>query len=155
MAGGRLWGTLFFVFLFFAALSTMIGVFENDQAFLIDLRDMKRRTAGLVNGIVIALLSIPCALGFNVWSAVQPLLPGKTIMDLEDFFVSCICLPFGSFVFCLFCSSRFGWGLENYLREVNEGEGIRIPRALGIYFRWILPILVGFLACYGIVSYFA
>ncbi|MGP1589684.1 MAG: sodium-dependent transporter [Oribacterium sp.] len=154
MAGGRLWGTLFFVFLFFAALSTMIGVFENDQAFLIDLRGMKRRTAGLVNGVVIALLSIPCALGFNIWSAVQPLRPGGNIMDLEDFFVSNLCLPLGSFLFCLFCSSRFGWGFENYLREVNEGKGIKVPRVLGVYFRYVLPLLVGFLAFYGIFSYF-
>ncbi len=154
MAGGRIWGTLFFVFLFFAALSTMIGVFENDQAFLIDLKEMKRRKAGIINGIVIAVMSIPCALGFNLWSSFQPLRAGNSVMDLEDFFVSNICLPVGSLIFCLFCTQKFGWGFDAYLEEANTGTGVRIPRGFKIYFKYILPLLIGFLAIYGIVSYF-
>lgn len=154
MAGGRIWGSLFFIFLFFAAFSTMIGVFENTQAFLIDIRGIKRKTAGIFNGLLIALMSVPCALGFNLWSHIQPLGSGRNIMDLEDFFVSNICLPIGSFLICLFCTWKFGWGFENYRKEANEGEGIRIPAGLKFYFKFILPILVGFLALYGIITYF-
>lgn len=154
MEGGRFWGFLFFVFLFFAALSTMIGVFENLQAFAIDLHGTSRRKAGLVNGIVIALGSIPCALGFNVWSAFSPLRAGNTVMDMEDFFVSNICLPVGSFVITLFCCWKFGWGFDAFLKEVNEGEGLRVPAKLRWYFRYVLPCIVGFLVIYGIVTYF-
>lgn len=154
MALGRLWGTLFFIFLFFAALSTMIGVFENLQAFAIDLHHTPRKKAGLINGILIALGSIPCALGFNLWSSFQPLRAGNTIMDMEDFFVSNICLPVGSFVIILFCTWKYGWGFENYLSEVNEGSGIRISGKLKWYFKYVLPVIVGFLVVYGIVTYF-
>lgn len=154
MPGGRLWGSLFFLFLFFAALSTMIGVFENDQAFLIDLKGMKRKTAGLINGIVIAVMSVPCALGFNVWSHIQPLRAGNTIMDLEDFFVSNCVLPIGSLIFCLFCCWKYGWGIEHYLEEANAGKGIRIPRQLAFYFRYILPVIIAFLVGRGLYLYF-
>lgn len=154
MALGRLWGTLFFIFLFFAALSTMIGVFENLQAFAIDLHHTPRKKAGLINGIIIALGSIPCALGFNLWSRFQPLRADNTIMDMEDFFVSNICLPVGSFVIILFCTWKYGWGFENYLNEVNEGSGIRISGKLKWYFKYVLPVIVGFLVVYGIVTYF-
>lgn len=154
MPMGRFWGTLFFLFLFFAALSTMIGVFENDQAFLLDLKQMKRKKAGLINGLIIAAGSIPCALGFNVWKAFQPLRAGNTVMDLEDFFVSTLVLPIGSLVFCLFCTRKYGWGFENYLTEVNTGEGLKVKPAMKFYFRWILPLLVGFIAVYGLVTYF-
>lgn len=154
MSGGRIWGALFFLFLSFAALSTMIGVFENVQAFLMDLWGMKRRTAGIINGLAVALMSAPCALGFNLWSHIQPLRAGNSIMDLEDFFVSNICLPVGSFLICLFCTSKYGWGLDSYLKEANEGDGIKLPRALGAYFRYVLPLLTGFLAFYGIFTYF-
>ena len=155
MAGGRVFGTAFFIFLFFASLSTMIGVFENDQAFLIDLAHMKRQKAGILNGIVIALCSVPCALGFNVWSAFQPLRPGNSIMDLEDFFVSDICLPVGSLIFALFCTVRFGWGFDHYLAEVNAGDGMKVPAKLSWYFKYVLPAIVAFLVVYGLISYFA
>ena len=154
MSGGRVWGTLFFIFLFFASFSTMVGVFENDQAFLIDLKGMKRQKAGLINGIFIALMSVPCALGFNVWSSFQPLRAGNTVMDLEDFFVSYICLPVGSLIFSLFCTMKYGWGFDNYLKEVNTGEGLKVPRKLSWYFRFVLPCIVGFLVVYGLVTYF-
>ncbi|MEE8886584.1 MAG: sodium-dependent transporter [Eubacteriales bacterium] len=154
MSGGRVWGTLFFIFLFFASFSTMVGVFENDQAFLIDLKGMKRQKAGLINGIFIAIMSVPCALGFNVWSSFQPLRAGNTVMDLEDFFVSYICLPVGSLIFSLFCTMKYGWGFDNYLKEVNTGEGLKVPRKLSWYFRFVLPCIVGFLVVYGLVTYF-
>lgn len=151
---GRLWGTLFFVFLFFAALSTMIGVFENLQAFAIDLHGTSRKKAGLINGLIIAVGSIPCALGFNLWSGFHPLRAGNNIMDAEDFFVSSICLPVGSFVITLFCTHRFGWGFDKYVAEANTGEGLKVPVKLSWYFKYVLPVLVGFLVFYGIITYF-
>ena len=155
MEGGRFWGFLFFVFLFFAALSTMIGVFENLQAFAIDLHRTSRKKAGILNGILIAAGSIPCALGFNVWSSFQPLRAGNTVMDMEDFFVSNICLPVGSLVITLFCCWKFGWGFDRFAAEANEGEGrFRISRKLRWYFQYVLPCIVGFLVIYGIVTYF-
>lgn len=154
MAGGRIWGTMFFIFLFLAALSTMIGVFENDQAFLIDLRGMKRQKAGVINGIVIAVMSVPCALGFNVWSSFQPLRAGNTVMDLEDFFVSDICLPVGSLIFCLFCTMKYGWGFDHYFEEVNAGIGLKLSRKMRFYFKYILPFVIGFLVTYGLITYF-
>ncbi|MDD6154945.1 MAG: sodium-dependent transporter [Eubacteriales bacterium] len=154
MAGGRVWGTIFFLFLFFASFSTMIGVFENLQAFAIDLKGAKRKTAGIINGLFLAVMSIPCALGFNVWSAFQPLRAGNTIMDLEDFYVSNICLPVGSFIVILFCTRKLGWGIDNYMNEVNAGSGIKMAKGLKFYLTWILPLITGFLVVYGIVTYF-
>lgn len=154
MPGGQIWGSLFFLFLFFAALSTMIGVFENDVSFSIDLRGTPRKKAALIIGCVIAVLSVPCALGFNVLIDFQPLGEGKVIMDLEDFFVSNICLPLGSFIFILFCTMKYGWGFENYLKEVNTGEGLKLSRHLAFYFKYILPVPVAILLTYGIISYF-
>ncbi|MGI6206453.1 MAG: sodium-dependent transporter [Anaerovoracaceae bacterium] len=154
MRGGRIWGTLFFIFLFFAALSTMIGVFENDQAFLIDMKGIKRQKAGVINGIIIGVMSIPCALGFNLWSSFQPLRVGNTIMDLEDFFVSNICLPVGSLIFCLFCTRKLGWGFDNFLKEANTGDGMKISPKLRGYLSIALPIFTAFLLTYGIVTYF-
>lgn len=154
MPGGRIWGSLFFLFLFFAALSTMIGVFENDQSFLIDLKHMKRKTAGVINGVIIALMSVPCALGFNVWSSFQPLRKGNCVMDLEDFFVSNICLPVGSLIFCLFCTWKFGWGFDRFLEEANTGDGLMVSPKLKFYFKYILPAIIAFLVVYGLVTYF-
>ncbi len=154
MAFGRIWGSLFFLFLAFAALSTMIGVFENIQSFAIDLKHADRKKAGLINGILLAVLSVPCALGFNVWSAFEPLRAGNSIMDLEDFYVSNICLPVGSFLVAVFCCWKFGWGFDNYLKEVNAGEGLKISPKLKFYFKYILPLFTGFLVVYGLVTYF-
>lgn len=154
MSMGRLWGTLFFVFLFFAALSTMIGVFENVQAFAIDLHGTPRKKAGLINGLIIAIGSIPCALGFNLWQSFQPLRAGNTVMDMEDFIVSSICLPVGSFVITLFCTHKFGWGFDKFIEEADIGEGLKLPRKLSWYFKYVLPALVGFLVFYGIITYF-
>ncbi|MGN0708754.1 MAG: sodium-dependent transporter [Anaerovoracaceae bacterium] len=154
MAMGRLWGTIFFLFLFFASLSTMIGVFENIQSFAIDLKGAERKKAGIINGILLALLSVPCALGFNIWSAFEPLRAGNTIMDLEDFYVSNICLPVGSFILILFCTRNNGWGFDNYMKEVNEGKGLKMSRKTRFYMTWILPLITGFLVFYGIITYF-
>ena len=157
MQGGRIVGSLFFLFLYFAALSTMIGVFENIVSFAVDLRGTSRKKSALVNGLILMISSIPCALGFNVWSSFQPLRAGNTIMDLEDFYVSNIALPVGSFIFILFCTLTQGWGYRNYLKEVNTGDGAKIAgenKLIHIYFRVILPILTGFLVFYGIATYF-
>lgn len=152
--GGRIWGTLFFLFLYFAAMSTMVGVFENCVSFSIDLLGWGRKKAAAAAGILITLGSVPCALGFNLWSAFQPLKEGNCIMDLEDFYVSNLALPLGSLVICLFCTSRYGWGFDRYLEEVNAGKGLKISPKLRFYFKYILPAIVCFLAVYGIVTYF-
>lgn len=155
MPGGRLIGSLFFLFMYFAALSTMIGVFENDVSFSIDLFGRGRKKAVLIAGTIITFGSIPCALGFNVLSFLEPLKAGNTIMDMEDFVVSNLLLPFGALVSCLFCTCRYGWGYDNYLSEVNSGEGIKLSRGLMWYFRIVLPLILVFLAVYGIGSYFS
>ncbi len=154
LPGGRFWGSLFFLFLYFAALSTMIGVFENDVSFFIDLAGMKRRKASIIAGIIITVGSIPCALGFNIWSAFEPLKAGNTVMDLEDFFVSNLVLPIGSLVCCLFCTMRYGWGFDNYIKEVNIGEGMIVSPKLRFYFKYILPVIIAFLVVYGLAMYF-
>ncbi|WP_026664139.1 sodium-dependent transporter [Butyrivibrio sp. FC2001] len=155
MPGGRIIGSLFFLFMYFAALSTMIGVFENDVSFSIDLFGYDRRKAAAFAGLVITLGSIPCAFGFNVWSDFQPLKQGNCIMDLEDFIVSNLLLPIGSLICCLFCTSKYGWGFDNYIEEVNSGVGIKMSTALKWYFKIVLPAILVFLAGYGLWSYFA
>ena len=133
MPNGRLWGSLFFLFLFFAAESTMIGVFENDVSFSIDLKGMTRGKAALISGIVITVCSIPCALGFNVWSGVHLLGAGKNIMDVEDFFVSTICLPVGSLIFTLFCAPVL-------VLPVCAAGARRVPR--GVWNRDVLYVKI-------------
>ncbi len=142
MAGGSIWGALFFLFMSFAALTTVIAVFENIISFAMDLWDWTRKKAVLVNGVLIALLSLPCALGFNVFSNFHPLGGTTTIQDLEDFLVSNNLLPLGSLVYLLFCVSRYGWGWDNFVAEADAGEGMRFPRKLRFYFTWILPFVV-------------
>ena len=155
MKGGRVLGSFFFLFMYFAALSTMIGVFENDVSFSIDLFGINRKRAALIAGLVITIGSIPCALGFNVLSFFQPLKAGNTVMDLEDFIVSNLLLPIGALVSCLFCTCRYGWGFDKYLEEVNAGEGIKVSSGLGWYLKIVLPMILVFLAVYGLWSYFA
>ena len=115
MAGGQIWGSLFFVFMTFAALSTIVAVFENIISFAIDLWGWSRKKAVLVNGVLILMLSMPCVLGFNLWSGFAPLGAGSTIQDLEDFVVSNNLLPLGSLAYLLFCTSRYGWGWDNFI----------------------------------------
>lgn len=142
MAGGRVWGTLFFLFLSFAALSTVIAVFENIISFAIDLWDWERKKSVIVNIVAIIILSMPCILGFNVLSNIQPLGPGSGIMDLEDFLVSNNLLPLGCLVYLMFCISRNGWGWENFIKEANSGKGIGFPRQIKWYMQYVLPLIV-------------
>jgi len=140
MAGGRFIGSLFFVFMTFAALSTVIAVFENIISFWLELTNMSRRKIALINILLVCLLSLPCILGFNVLSDIQ--IAGKGIMDLEDFTVSNILLPLGSLFYVLFCTVRYGWGWDNYFAEVNEGKGIKLPKFLKPYLRYVLPVII-------------
>ena len=142
MPGGRLWGSLFFVFMSFAALSTVIAVFENIISFAIDLWSWSRKKAILVNLVVILVLSMPCVLGFNVLSSIQPLGAGTTIQDLEDFIISNNLLPIGSVLYLLFCTSRYGWGWKNFIAEADAGKGIQFPKWARFYVTYILPIIV-------------
>lgn len=150
MSGGRLWGALFFVFMSFAALSTVIAVFENIICFAMDLWGWSRKKAILINGIVIAVLSLPCVFGFNLLSDFQPFGAGSTIQDLEDFIVSNTLLPLGSLVYLLFCVSKRGWGWNNFLAEANTGErGLRFPKWAKFYCKWILPFIILFIFVMG------
>ena len=139
---GRLWGALFFVFMAFAALSTIIAVFENIISFGMDLWGWSRKKAILINTVLIILLSMPCVLGFNILSGVQVLGEGSTILDLEDFIVSNNLLPIGSLVYLLFCTTRYGWGWKNFVAEADAGKGIKFPKWTRIYVTIVLPIIV-------------
>lgn len=149
MAGGRIWGTLFFVFMTFAAFSTILAVFENIISCGMDLFGWSRKKSCIVNLIALIILSLPCVLGYNIWSAFQPLGEGSTVLDLEDFVVSNILLPIGSLIYLLFCVTRFGWGYEKYLKETNTGEGLKLPKGMRIYVTYVLPILLIFLILKG------
>ncbi len=149
MAGGRVWGTLFFVFMTFAAFSTILAVFENIISCGMDLFHWSRKKSCLINLIALTILSLPCVLGFNIWSAFQPLGEGSGVLDLEDFIVSNVLLPAGSLIYLLFCVTRYGWGFENYLKETNTGEGLKMPKGIRIYVTYILPVLLLFLIVKG------
>ena len=152
MPGGRLWGTLFFLFMCFASFSTVIAVFQNIISFATDLTGCSVKKAVFWNVIVIILLSMPCVLGFNVLSGIQPLGPGTTIQDLEDFIVSNNLLPIGSVLYLLFCTSRYGWGFKNFVNEANEGEGIAFPTWARVYVSYILPLIVLFILIEGYIG---
>ncbi|MDE6604159.1 MAG: sodium-dependent transporter [Lachnospiraceae bacterium] len=149
MAGGRVWGTLFFVFMTFAAFSTILAVFENIISCGMDLFGWSRKKSCMVNLAALTVLSLPCVFGYNIWSAFQPLGAGSTVLDLEDFIVSNILLPVGALVYLLFCVTRYGWGFENYLKETNTGEGLKMPKGIRIYVTYILPVLLLFLIVKG------
>lgn len=142
MSGGRVWGSLFFLFMSFAAISTIIAVFENIISFAMDLTGCSRGKAVAVNLIVIIIFSMPCVLGFNLLSGFTPFGPGSNILDLEDFIVSNNLLPLGSLVYLLFCTSRYGWGFKKFTAEANAGKGIKFPNWARVYVTWILPIIV-------------
>lgn len=149
MSGGRFWGALFFVFLTFAALSTIVAVFENILSFAMDLWGWSRKKAVLVNGIVVLVMSMPCVLGFNVLSGVHPLGGTSTIQDLEDFIVSNNLLPLGSLVYLLFCVTRYGWGWKNFIQEADTGEGMKFPKWARGYLTFVLPLIVLFIFVMG------
>ena len=152
MAGGRLWGILFFIFMSFAALSTVITVFENILSFAMDLFGWTRKKAVTVNAVLLTVLSIPCALGFNVLSDINWL--GMNIMDIEDFIVSNNLLPLGSLVYLFFCTTRYGWGWNNFITEVNTGKGLKFPKWVRVYVTYILPLIVLFVFAQGYISKF-
>lgn len=141
MAGGRFWGTLFFLFMTFASFTTVISVFENLISCCIDNLGWSRRRAVAVNCAFILLASLPCVLGYNVLSGLRPI-GGRDVLDSEDFLVSNLLLPGGSLVYLLFCTTRWGWGFDQYLAEANTGSGIRLPRALKPFFQFALPVLI-------------
>ncbi|MBS6561095.1 MAG: sodium-dependent transporter, partial [Clostridiales bacterium] len=144
MPAGRIWGTLFFVFLSFAAISTVIAVFQNIIAFAEDLWGWSLKKAIGVNLILVTILSLPCVFGFNLWSGFEPFGAGTTIQDLEDFIVSNTLLPLGSLVYLLFCVSRYGWGWNNFIKEANTGKGLKFPTQnwVRVYVTYILPLIV-------------
>ena len=150
MAGGRLWGTLFFLFMTFASFSTVIAVFENLIAGCIDNFGWSRKKAVLFNGILILIASLPCVFGYNIWSNLH-LIGGRDVLDTEDFLVSNILLPGGSLVYLLFCVSRRGWGFDNYLEEVNRGKGMKMSGKLKWYFMTLLPILILIILIQGLI----
>ncbi|MBD5450524.1 MAG: sodium-dependent transporter [Lachnospiraceae bacterium] len=152
MAGGRIWGTLFFVFMTFAAFSTILAVFENIISCGMDLFHWSRKKSCMVNLAALILLSLPCVLGFNIWSAFQPLGEGSTVLDLEDFAVSNVILPIGSLWYLLFCVTRFGWGFDKYREEANIGEGLKIPKWIQGYVTYVLPVLLVFLIVLGLIG---
>lgn len=140
MAGGRIWGTLFFMFMTFACFPTVIAVFENLISFCIDMFNMSRTKSVIINAIIMLIGCLPCIFGFNLLSGFNIL--GKGVLDIEDFAVSNILLPVGAFLYSLFCSTKFGWGFDGYLKECNQGEGIKFPRFFKPYIKYVLPVLV-------------
>lgn len=151
---GSLWGTLFFLFMLFAAISTVVAVFENIVSFAMDLWGWSRKKACVVNIILVFFLSLPCLLGFNVLSWIQPLGPGSTILDFEDFLVSNNILPLGSLVYVLFCSIRLGWGWDGFIDEANSGEGLRFPKGIHSYVKYVVPPVVVLILLQGYYSIF-
>lgn len=140
MAGGRIWGTLFFLFMTFASFSTVIAVFENLVSFVSDTFHISRKKSSIINFIIVFITSLPCMFGFNLLSGVNVL--GMGILDMEDFVVSNILLPLGSLVYLLFCVTKFGWGFDNYYNECNTGKGMKLPRIVKPYLQYVLPILI-------------
>ncbi len=149
MAGGSIWGTIFFLFLSCAALTTIITVFENIVAYAMDVLGWSRKKSVLINLAAMCVLCIPCVLGFNLWSDIAPLGAGSNIMDLEDFIVSNNLLPLGSVVYILFCVKKNGWGWNNFIAEVNAGDGLKYPAKTRFYVTWILPVIVVFIYLNG------
>ena len=142
MPSGRIWGSLFFLFMSFAALSTVIAVFENILACFMDTFDWPRQKAAIFMGITLFVLSLPCALGFNLWKGFQPLGEGSGVLDLEDFIVSNNMLPIGALVYLLFCVTRYGWGWDNFIKEADSGKGLKFPASLRGYLTYVLPIIL-------------
>lgn len=140
MPGGRIVGSLFFLFMIFAALSTVIAVFENIMSFWLELTKLNRKKIAIINIILVMMLSLPAIFSLNIWSDIT--IFGKSLMDLEDYTVSNIILPFGSLMFVLFCSYRYGWGWDNFFEEVNTGKGPKFPRWMKNYMKFVLPIII-------------
>ncbi len=156
MVGGRFWGTLFFIFMSFAALSTLIAVFENIISYWIDVWKVERKKAAIINIFIVIILSMPCILGFNVLADFHPLGHGLNILDIEDFFVSTTLLPLGSMIFLIFCcNKRYGWGFNNFIKEADTGKGIKFPKWSRLYVKYILPIIVLIIFIQGYITTFS
>lgn len=149
MAGGRIWGTLFFLFMSFASLSTVIAVFENLIASSIENFKWSRKKSSILNGAFMFVMSLPCVFGFNLLSGFT--LGGKNILDIEDFIVSNLLLPIGAIIYLMFCVSKFGWGFENYIAETNKGEGLKMSRKLKPYLQYVLPVLILIILISGLI----
>ena len=154
MTGGAFWGTLFFVFLAVAAISTLIAVFENLAAFGMDEFNLSRKKSCAIFGIVLTLLALPCIFGFNIWQDFHPFGGNSNVLDLEDFLVSDNLLPLGALALTLFCMNRFGWGKENFFAELNTGKGWKFPRFTGYHLKWVLPVIIFAIWLAGILKRF-
>lgn len=152
MEGGRIWGSLFFLFMCFAAVSTLITVIENIITYTMDWKGWSRKKAVIINFIGLSILSLPCILGFNLWSGIQPLGAGSTILDLEDFILSNNLLPLGSLVFLLFCTCRYGWGWDNFYQETSIGKGMNFPLWTRRYISYGLPFIVLLIFAWGYLT---
>ena len=150
MAGGRVWGSLFFLFMTFASFSTVIAVIENIMSSCMDLFGWSRKKAALINGVIILIASVPCVLGYNVLSGFHPI-GGRDVLDSEDFIVSNLLLPIGSLMYLLFCVSKWGWGFDKYIAEVNKGTGVKLSPKLKPYFQWVLPVLIVIILLQGLL----
>jgi NSS family neurotransmitter:Na+ symporter len=151
---GRLWGSLFFLFLAFAALSTVFAVFEHIIACLQDLFGWSRKKTCLIGAFGMLLLSIPCILGYNAWAGFRPFGEGTAILDLEDFLVSNILLPVGALLFVLFCTTRYGWGLNKFTDEANTGKGMKVLPFMRGYMKYALPVIMLFFLVISVVTFF-
>ncbi|MGP1370201.1 MAG: sodium-dependent transporter [Eggerthia catenaformis] len=149
---GNIWGSLFFLFMLFAAFSTVLAVFETITACCMDLFHLNRKKACMMNIILMILLALPCLLGFNILSGIHPLGAESSILDLEDFIVSHLILPIGSMIFLIFCVSRYGWGWKNFIKEVNTGEGLQFKKWMYPYLKYILPIIIFIVFIIGIIK---
>ena len=150
MAGGRIWGSLFFLFMTFASFSTVIAVFENIMSFAMDMFGWSRNKTAIINCIIILIASLPCVLGYNVWSDLH-LIGGRDVLDSEDFLVSNLLLPLGSLIYLLFCVTKWGWGFDNYIEEVNTGSGLKMSGKLKPYFQFVLPVLILIILIQGLL----
>ena len=153
MPGGRIWGSLFFVFMTFAALSTVLAVFENIIACVMDLTGWGRKKTSLIVGAGIFVLSLPCVFGYNLWSGFVPFAEGSAILDLEDFIVSNILLPAGSLIFVLFCVTRYGWGWDNFVKEANEGKGLKVAKWMRPIVTFVIPVIILAILVFGLINF--
>ncbi len=155
MAGGRLWGSLFFLFMCFAAFSTVFAVFEGIIACMSELFGWERKRTCIICGIMMFVLSLPCVFGFNIWSGFQPLGEGTGVLDLEDFFVSNLILPIGSIVYVLFCTLKNAWGWDKFIEEANAGKGLKFPKGIRVYVKYVVPIAIACILIFGLIDIFA
>lgn len=153
MQGGRVWGSLFFLFMFFAAMSTVLAVFENILACVREITGFKRIKACVICCAAMLVLALPCALGYNLLKDFHPFNSSSQVLDLEDFIVSYCLLPLGSLVYILFCTTKKGWGFDNFIKEANTGRGPKVPYWLKSYFKFVLPLIIIFVFFVGIITF--